>query len=63
MLLALIDRRNETYATVVASQFSPAEWLEQIPNMVAAEAITDRLTAGAHLIVIDGETSMRKLQS
>lgn len=59
ILLSLIDRRTNHCATIVASQYAPAEWLEQIPNAVAAEAITDRLTAGACQIVIQGKRSMR----
>lgn len=60
ILLALIDRRSQNQATIVASQFAPPEWLEQIPNRIAAEAITDRLTAGAYQIVIEGDSSMRR---
>ena len=36
-----------------------AEWLDQIPIPVAAEAITDRLSAKAYRIIIQGSTSMR----
>lgn len=58
-LLSLIDRRNNRQATIIASQYEPAEWLDQIPIPVAAEAITDRLSAKAYRIIIQGSTSMR----
>ena len=55
----LIDRRYGRQATIVASQYEPAEWLDQIPIAVVAESITDRLVAQAHKIIIQGKTSMR----
>jgi len=42
-------------------QFEPAEWLDQIPIPVAAEAITDRLSAKAYRIIIQGNRSMRSV--
>ncbi|WP_367339792.1 ATP-binding protein [Aminivibrio sp.] len=59
LLLSLIDRRHDHQATIVASQYEPAEWLDQIPIPVAAEAITDRLSSQAYRIIIKGKKSMR----
>jgi len=59
LLLSLIDRRHNRKATIVASQYDPAEWLDQIPIAVAAEAITDRIASRAYRIVIGGSKSMR----
>lgn len=59
LLLWIIDRRHNNQATIIASQYEPAEWLDQIPNPVAAEAITDRLSAQAYKIFIKGNKSMR----
>ena len=59
LLLSLIDRRHNRKATIVASQYNPAEWLDQIPIAVAAEAITDRIASQAYRIVIGGSKSMR----
>ena len=59
MLLSIIDRRATTCSTIVVSQFEPAEWLDQIPIPVAAEAITDRIDAQSYHIVIQGKNSMR----
>ncbi|MGI6462177.1 MAG: IS21-like element helper ATPase IstB [Candidatus Scatomorpha sp.] len=59
-LLQIIDRRSSKNSTIVISQFSPDEWISQIPIQVAAEAITDRLTAQAYEIIIHSRESMRK---
>ena len=59
LLLSLIDRRHNRKATVVASQYDPAEWLDQIPIAVAAEAITDLIASRAYRIEIGGSKSMR----
>jgi DNA replication protein DnaC len=60
-LLWIIDRRHNHKATIIASQYEPAEWLDQIPIPVAAEAVTDRLASKAYKIIIKGKDSMRKL--
>ena len=60
ILSDLIDRRNRKVSTIVVSQFEPDEWIEQIPNPVAAEALTDRLKANGYRLLIDGDTSMRE---
>ena len=59
LLLWIIDRRHNNQATIIASQYEPAEWLDQIPIPVAAEAITDRLSAQSYKIIIKGNRSMR----
>jgi DNA replication protein DnaC len=59
LLLWIIDRRHSHQSTIIASQYEPAEWLDQIPIPVAAEAITDRLAAQAYKIIIRGNTSKR----
>ena len=59
LLLWIIDRRHNNQATIIASQYEPAEWLDQIPIPVAAEAIIDRLSAQAYRITIEGNRSMR----
>jgi DNA replication protein DnaC len=60
VLSDLIDRRNKMTSTIIVSQFEPAEWIDQIPNAVAAEAMTDRLKANGYRIFIDGDISMRE---
>ena len=61
MLLSLIDRRQNVRPTIVVSQLEPAEWLDQIPVPLAAESITDRLSAKAYKITIHGIKSMRSV--
>ena len=58
LLLWIIDRRHNNQATIIASQYEPAEWLDQIPIPVAAETITDRLSAQTYKI-FKGNKSMR----
>ena len=59
-LLSLVDKRHNNHSTIIVSQYEPAEWLDQIPVPVAAEAITDRLCSQAYKIVIKGKKSMRE---
>ncbi|WP_083422667.1 ATP-binding protein [Proteiniclasticum ruminis] len=61
ILLSLIDRRQNARPTIIVSQLEPAEWLEQIPVPLADESITDRLSAKAHKITIEGIKSMRSI--
>jgi len=49
LLLWIIDRRHNT---IIASQYEPPEWLAQIPNPVATEAIRGRLSAQVYRILI-----------
>ena len=60
LLADIVDRRNQKASTIIISQFEPAEWIQQIPNTVAAEAIADRLTSNGYPLFIDGDISMRK---
>jgi DNA replication protein DnaC len=60
-LLQIIDRRSTRRSTIVISQYSPDEWIGQMPIQVAAEAITDRLTAQAYTITIESRESMRQV--
>ena len=55
----IIDQRHNK-ATIVTSQYDPAEWLDQIPTADVAEAITDRLASQAYRIIIRGNKSMRE---
>lgn len=60
-LLQIIDRRSSKRSTIVITQYNPDEWISQMPIQVAAEAITDRLTAQAYSIVIESKESMRNV--
>lgn len=60
VLSDLIDRRNRKVSTIIVSQYEPNEWIEQIPNPLAAEAMTDRLKSNSYHVLIDGNISMRE---
>ena len=61
MLISLIDCRQNVRPTIVVSQLESAEWLDQIPVSLAAESITDRLSAKAYKNTIQGIKSMRSI--
>lgn len=60
-LLRIIERRSNSKSTLVVSRFRPDEWMNQIPVQVAAEAITDRLTAKAYTIILESKISLRTI--
>lgn len=53
-LYDVLDERGEEKSTVVTTQLPPENWSEIISDPVACEAITDRLTATAIKIVLQG---------
>ncbi len=59
ILLEILERRISN-TTIVCSQYAPGGWVEQLGNSAVADAVLDRLTSNAHVIQIDGDTSMRK---
>ena len=61
-LLEILDERSETASTVIASQFPPESFPRLIEDPTAADAICDRITAGAIVVSLTGE-SMRRLKS
>lgn len=60
ILTDIVELRCMRASTLIVSQFEPAEWIQQMPNAVAAEAMTDRLTSNGYNLFIDGDVSMRK---
>ena len=61
-LLEILDERSESASTVIASQFPPESFPRLIEDPTAADAICDRITAGAIVVSLAGE-SMRRLKS
>ena len=59
-LLQLLEDRYEKKSIVVTSQLPVAKWYEYINDPTLADAILDRLTAGAHRIELKGESLRRK---
>lgn len=59
-LLQLLEDRYEKKSIVITSQLPVAKWYEYINDPTLADAILDRLTAGAHRIELKGESLRRK---
>lgn len=62
-LMHLVDRRANAGSTITVSQFPSDEWIAKMSNPLAAEAITDRLTAQAVEITLESKESMRKCRA
>ena len=60
-LLALLDERYQTRATLVTSQLPVAHWHDALGDPTLADAILDRLVHHAHSLNLAG-ASRRKLQ-
>lgn len=58
-LLEVVEDRHGTRSTLVTSQLPVAHWHEHLGDPTVADALLDRLLAGAHRIELTGE-SMRK---
>ena len=50
----LIVERHRKAATIVTSNREPAEWLSMMSDALLAQSAVDRLTSGAHTLVIEG---------
>jgi len=50
----LIVERHRTKATIVTSNRDPSEWLSMMSDALLAQSAIDRLTSGAHTLVIEG---------
>lgn len=59
-LLQLLEDRYGKKSIIITSQLPVAKWYEYIADPTLADAIMDRLTAGAHRIELKGESLRRK---
>jgi DNA replication protein DnaC len=59
-LLQIIEERHGKRSTLITSQLPVSAWHEYIQEPTIADAIMDRLTAGAHRIELKGESLRRK---
>jgi DNA replication protein DnaC len=59
MLLEIIEDRNQSRSTIIASQVPIDKWYDIIGESTVADAILDRLVHTSHRIEFSGE-SMRK---
>jgi DNA replication protein DnaC len=50
----LIVERHQRASTIVTSNREPAEWLTMMSDALLAQSAVDRLTAGAHTLIIEG---------
>lgn len=59
-LLQILEERHGKRSTLITSQLPVGAWHEYIQEPTVADAIMDRLTAGAHRIELKGESLRRK---
>jgi DNA replication protein DnaC len=50
----LIVERHRKASTIVTSNREPAEWLSMMSDALLAQSAVDRLTSGAHTLIIEG---------
>lgn len=50
----LVVERHRKKSTIVSSNREPAEWLAMTSDALLAQSAVDRLTSGAHTLVIEG---------
>jgi DNA replication protein DnaC len=50
----LVVERHRKAATICTSNREPAEWLTMMSDPLLAQSAVDRLTSGAHTLVIEG---------
>jgi DNA replication protein DnaC len=50
----LVVERHRKASTIVTSNREPAEWLTMMSDALLAQSAVDRLTAGAHTLIIEG---------
>jgi len=59
-LLQILEERNGKRSTIITSQLPVSAWHQYLNEPTVADAIMDRLTAGAHWIELKGESLRRK---
>jgi DNA replication protein DnaC len=50
----LVVERHRRASTIVTSNREPAEWLTMMSDALLAQSAVDRLTSGAHTLIIEG---------
>lgn len=50
----LVVERHRRASTIVTSNREPTEWLTMISDTLLAQSAVDRLTSGAHTLLIEG---------
>lgn len=52
----LIVERHKRGATILTSNREPADWLTMTTDPMLTQAAVDRLTSGAHTLILEGPT-------
>jgi DNA replication protein DnaC len=50
----LVVERHRKASTILTSNREPVEWLTMMSDALLAQSAVDRLTAGAHTLIIEG---------
>jgi DNA replication protein DnaC len=50
----LIVERHRNASTIVTSNREPSEWMSMMSDALLAQSAIDRLTSGAHTLIIEG---------
>ena len=58
----LIVERHRKASTIVTSNREPAEWLTMMSDALLAQSAVDRLTSGAHTLIIEGPSYRQRDQ-
>ena len=58
----LIVERHRRASTIVTSNREPSEWLTMMSDALLAQSAVDRLTSGAHTIIIEGPSYRQRNQ-
>lgn len=58
----LVVERHRKASTIVPSNREPAEWLSMMSDALLAQSAVDRLTSGAHTLIIEGPSYRQRNQ-
>lgn len=50
----IVVERHRKASTIVTSNREPAEWLTMMSDALLAQSAVDRLTSGAHTLIVEG---------
>ena len=59
----LIVERHRKASTIVTSNREPAEWLTMMSDALLAQSAIDRLTSGAHTLIIEGPSHRQRTRT
>lgn len=59
----LVVERHRKASTIVTSNREPSEWLTMMSDALLAQFAVDRLTAGAHTLIIEGPSYRQRTRA